>query len=165
MAKGIKTGGRAPGTPNKKTRELTELLAERMGPSWSPVAELARLSADESLPVDLRVKCLAEVAPYVHGRRAPVRDPADTTGMGLEALVAAGVSLNVITGVPMPPVQFDPVTGVALDSSKPRREPTGRPSHPPPDIEPPSTDRPTNPAPRLDLPPLPSMNDHDPYQH
>lgn len=165
MAKGIKTGGRAPGTPNKKTRELTELLAERMGPGWSPVAELARLSADESLPVDLRVKCLAEVAPYVHGRRAPVRD-ASAPEMGLEALVAAGVSLSVITGVPMPPERFDPVTGVALDDSKPRRDPAGRLSHPPPpDTEPPNTDPPTSPATRLDLPPLPPMNDHDPYQH
>ena len=66
MAKGIKTGGRLPGTPNKRTQEVEARLAE-MG--VDPIEGMARIAADEAAPIELRARMYAELAPYVHAKR------------------------------------------------------------------------------------------------
>jgi hypothetical protein len=61
-----KTGGRMSGTPNRKTHELTEKLA-KLG--CDPIEGLARIAmADETAP-ELKVRCYAELAQYVHPKR------------------------------------------------------------------------------------------------
>jgi hypothetical protein len=61
-----KTGGRQRGTPNRKTHELA-LKLEQLG--CDPIAGLARLAmADETAP-ELKVRCYAELAQYVHPKR------------------------------------------------------------------------------------------------
>jgi hypothetical protein len=61
-----KTGGRARGTPNKRTHELAEKL-EKLG--CDPIEGLARIAlADETAP-ELKVRCYAELAQYVHPKR------------------------------------------------------------------------------------------------
>ena len=68
MAKGIKTGGRKPGTPNKRTSELAAMLAQAVGEDFDPVVELAILAQAPDTPIDLRAKVLADIAPYVRPR-------------------------------------------------------------------------------------------------
>ena len=61
-----KTGGRVSGTPNKRTQELAEKLQEL---GCDPIAGLAKIAlADETAP-ELKVRCYAELAQYVHPKR------------------------------------------------------------------------------------------------
>ncbi len=58
--KGAKTGGRAPGTPNRLTREIRETLKALID------RELDQLPAlIESLPPDKRLELLIKLLPYV----------------------------------------------------------------------------------------------------
>lgn len=159
MAKGRKTGGRQPGTPNKRTRELQELIAQTMGDDWCPVVEMAKLSRDASLPVDLRLKALGDVAPYLRGKVAPIRDATDTAG-GLELLIAMASSATPRTAAALP-TRFDPTTGVALHDDAPVAP---VPPKPPMSTPEPATPAPKPKPPRLDLPPRAAM-DHDPFAH
>jgi hypothetical protein len=156
MARGRKTGGRAAGTQNKRTRELAELLAETMGEEWCPVVAMAKLSRDENLPVELRIRLLDSVAPYFRRKLAPIRDAGELAG-GLEMLVAASISaVHALPSQPQPlPAAFDPVTGVAAVAAPKPRELAPAPA-PKPTPEPP---RPV----RLELPPLGVQRDHDPF--
>lgn len=95
---GERRGGRQPGTPNKRTLDLRERIAERMGESWCPVVAMAEIAESKDAPLDLRLRALAEIAPYIHARRRPMASPEDN--VGLEALVASAVSISVVTGVP-----------------------------------------------------------------
>jgi hypothetical protein len=61
-----KTGGRQPGTPNKKTHELVVKL-ERLG--CDPIAGLAQFAMDSETSRELRVRCYTELAQYVHPKR------------------------------------------------------------------------------------------------
>jgi len=61
-----KTGGRRLGTPNKRTDELTEQLL-RLG--CDPVAGLAKIALDDKTSPELKVRCYAELAQYVHPKR------------------------------------------------------------------------------------------------
>lgn len=110
---GERRGGRAAGTPNKNTRELATRIAEKMGEDWCPVAEMAALSSAKDLPVELRIKLLAEVAPYLAAKRKPM-PLADEASQISEVVAAArlramraggGMSLEgliVMSGVPEP---------------------------------------------------------------
>lgn len=159
MAKGRKTGGRQPGTPNKRTRELQELIAQTMGDDWCPVVEMAKLSRDASLPVDLRLKALGDVAPYLRGKVAPIRDATDTAG-GLELLIAMASSATPRAAAAMP-TRFDPATGVALVDDAPAAPVPPKPPMPTPE---PATSAPKPKPTRLHLPPRAAM-DHDPFAH
>jgi hypothetical protein len=75
MAIGRKTGGRAKGTPNKKTLEVQERLAE-MG--CDPIEGMARIALDESNPPELRGKMFAELAQYLHPKRRATEIKTDT---------------------------------------------------------------------------------------
>ena len=128
---GERRGGRAAGTPNKRTIDLRERIAQELGDSWDPVLAMAMLAESKDLPVDLRLRCLAEVAPYLHARRRPAASPEDA--IGLEALVASAVSISVTTGAPAQDPRPVSSTQAALE--------------PPPAI-------PATPAPRPARPPL-----------
>ena len=61
-----KTGGRVSGTPNRKTHELAEKL-EKLG--CDPIGGLAQLAMNTETAPELRVRCYAELAQYVHPKR------------------------------------------------------------------------------------------------
>jgi len=64
-----KTGGRQRGTPNKKTHELVEKL-EKLG--CDPIAGLAGIAIAPETALELKVRCYAELAQYVHAKRKAV---------------------------------------------------------------------------------------------
>ena len=111
---GERRGGRAAGTPNKRTLDLRERLAERLGDGWCPVVAMAEIAESKDAPLDLRLRALAEIAPYIHARRRPQAGPEDTTG--LEALVASAVTISVTTGVTPPDPRPAASTDVVLES-------------------------------------------------
>ena len=53
MATGYKTGGRRPGSLNKRTLEF-QAMAAAVPPGESPLEFLTRVYRDESLPIELR---------------------------------------------------------------------------------------------------------------
>jgi hypothetical protein len=64
-----KTGGRKKGTPNRATLTLIEKL-DAMG--CDPLLELAKIGMSDKNPMEIRVRCLSEIALYVYPRRKPV---------------------------------------------------------------------------------------------
>jgi len=69
MASGYKTGGRAKGTPNRRTTEASELLA-KLG--CDPIEGMARIAMNRRNPVELRSQMFKELAPYVYSKRKAV---------------------------------------------------------------------------------------------
>ena len=69
MARGIKTGGRKAGTPNKRTAEVAERL-ESLG--CDPIEGLARIAMDDANSVEIRLRAYSELAPYVAAKRKAV---------------------------------------------------------------------------------------------
>ena len=67
MAKGIKTGGRKAGTPNKKTTELLELLGD-----YNPITRLIEIVKDENTPLDMQVKINLDLMPYIYPKRKSI---------------------------------------------------------------------------------------------
>jgi hypothetical protein len=74
MAIGRKTGGRAAGTPNRKTKEVTELL-EAIG--CNPIEGMATIAADPKNTPELRGRMYAELAQYVYPKRRAVEVAGD----------------------------------------------------------------------------------------
>jgi hypothetical protein len=66
VAKGYKTGGRTAGTPNRKTKEVAELLRSL---DCNPIEGMARIALDETNTPELRGKMYAELAPYLYAKR------------------------------------------------------------------------------------------------
>ena len=64
-----KTGGRRSGTPNKRQHELVVKL-EQLG--CDPIEGLARIAMASETALELRVRCYAELAQYVHAKRKAV---------------------------------------------------------------------------------------------
>jgi len=64
-----KTGGRKKGAPNRATLTLKEKL-ETIG--CDPLLELAKIAMSEKYPIEIRVRCLSEIAPYMYPKRKPV---------------------------------------------------------------------------------------------
>ena len=64
MTVGVRLGGRAAGTPNKRTSELLNMLSERF-PDYHPVLAMAEIANDTSVAVDIRLDCHKQIAPYV----------------------------------------------------------------------------------------------------
>jgi hypothetical protein len=71
-----KTGGRKKGTPNKATQTIAEKLE---GLGCDPIIELAKIGMSEKTPIELRVRCLSEIAPYLYPKRKPADALADET--------------------------------------------------------------------------------------
>ena len=71
--RGMKTGGRRKGTPNKLTAAVAERLAAL---GCDPISGMARLAMDPSTPVEVRARMYSELAQYV----APKRRAVEHTG-------------------------------------------------------------------------------------
>ena len=62
-----KTGGRAKGTPNKKTTELMELLGD-----YNPIVRLIEIAKDENTSLDMQVKINLDLLPYIYPKRKSI---------------------------------------------------------------------------------------------
>ena len=62
-----KTGGRAKGTPNKKTTELMELLGD-----YNPIVRLIEIAKDENTSLDMQVKINLDLLPYIYSKRKSI---------------------------------------------------------------------------------------------
>ena len=69
MPIGYKTGGRASGTPNKRTQEAAQIL-EELG--CNPIRGMAEIAMSESHPIELRARMFMELAHYVYPKRKGV---------------------------------------------------------------------------------------------
>ena len=74
MALGHKTGERKPGTPNRQTREIGELL-ESLG--HNPIEAMVQIATDPNASLELRGRMNAELAHYVYPKRKAVEVAAD----------------------------------------------------------------------------------------
>jgi len=74
MALGHKTGGRKAGTPNRQTREISELL-ESLG--HNPIEAMVRIATDPEASLELRGRMNAELAHYVYPKRKAVEVKGD----------------------------------------------------------------------------------------
>lgn len=62
--KGLKTGGRQPGSHNKLTTEIKQLIEENF-PTYHPVLSLIEIANDLNNEVTIRLQANKEVAKYV----------------------------------------------------------------------------------------------------
>jgi len=86
-APGEYRGGRRKGTPNKRATALAVRLAEEF-PGRDPVLTMAAIGYGIEEPdasLELRVRCLSEVARYVHAQLRAV----EVSGPGGEAIPVA----------------------------------------------------------------------------
>jgi len=77
MAAGHKTGGRRAGTPNKKTREVTELLRSL---NCDPIEGMVRIAQDERCSLELRGRMFSDLAQYVYPKRRATELSAEGAG-------------------------------------------------------------------------------------
>ena len=73
---GERRGGRQRGTPNRRTVEVTERLAEL---GRDPIEGMTRLAMDESLDPAPRGRMFSELAQYVAPKRKAIEHSDDTT--------------------------------------------------------------------------------------
>ena len=64
---GNKTGGRQKGTPNKKTKELMELLGD-----YNPAESLLEILKSDRVPIDLKIKINLDLMSYLYPKRKSV---------------------------------------------------------------------------------------------
>ncbi len=64
---GNKTGGRQKGTPNKKTKELLELMGD-----FSPLESLLSIVKSDRTPIDLKSKICLDLLGYIYPKRKSV---------------------------------------------------------------------------------------------
>ena len=62
--KGQKTGGRISGTPNKSTKAIAEMLADKY-PHYHPIIALAEIANDKKQDIAIRLHANKEVAKYI----------------------------------------------------------------------------------------------------
>ena len=87
MAKGVKTGGRRSGTPNRRTQDIEAKLAEV---GCDPILGMARIAIDKDQPIELRATMFKELAQYVAPKRKAVEvSGPDGRALSLEKLVHA----------------------------------------------------------------------------
>lgn len=83
MAKGKKTGGRKPGTPNKRSQELRDILAAK---GVNVPEMLLNLMDDVQMPVTKKADILLGLLPYLHPKLAALShtfDPKDLSDADL----------------------------------------------------------------------------------
>ena len=68
MANGQKTGGRKTGTPNKKTKDLLELMGD-----YNPFTSLLNIAQDKTTPLDMQVKINLDLMSYIYPKRKAVQ--------------------------------------------------------------------------------------------
>lgn len=77
MALGRKTGGRNKGTPNRRTQEVAERLADL---GVDPIEGMARMAMDATNAPELRGRMFSELAQYVAPKRKAVEHSATEGG-------------------------------------------------------------------------------------
>lgn len=80
---GQKTGGRVAGTPNKRTAELMQRLAEL---ECDPLEGLARIAADPATDPALRARIYADLLPYLYPKRKAVELTGGEDGQALQSV-------------------------------------------------------------------------------
>jgi hypothetical protein len=74
VAKGRKTGGRKPGSLNKRTFALFgEPMEVLKGLRFNPLQRMVEIANDKSAPIDLQFRATAEVAQYLYPKRSAVK--------------------------------------------------------------------------------------------
>ncbi|MBR1942822.1 hypothetical protein IJ843_03710 [bacterium] len=61
---GNKTGGRQKGTPNRKTKELIELLGD-----YNPAESLLEILKSDRVPIELKIKINLDLMGYLYPKR------------------------------------------------------------------------------------------------
>ncbi len=64
---GNKTGGRQKGTPNKKTKEIIELMGD-----YSPLEALLNIVQSNKTPIDIKVKVNLDLMNYIYPKRKSI---------------------------------------------------------------------------------------------
>lgn len=77
MALGRKTGGRLAGTPNRRTKEIGDLL-ESLG--CNPIEGMVRIAMNPKASLGLRGRMNAELAQYVYPKRKAIEHSGETGG-------------------------------------------------------------------------------------
>jgi len=96
MTKGLKTGGRSKGTPNKRTQEAMQKL-EELG--CDPIEGMARIAMDESNSIELRAKMFSELAPYIFPKRKAM--DINSNSDGLTIVINRGIEELKLINEPM----------------------------------------------------------------
>jgi hypothetical protein len=78
-----RSGGRLPGQPNKKTRDLM-LLCEEMG--LDPFVEMLKCLQD-TLPTNERFRMAAEICQYIYPKRKAIEHTTED-GQGFKIVIA-----------------------------------------------------------------------------
>jgi len=77
MALGRKTGGRARGTPNKRTLDVIDRLEQL---NCDPIEGMAKIAMDEANPPELRGRMFSELAQYTCPKRRAVEHSGEGSG-------------------------------------------------------------------------------------
>lgn len=81
MAKGVKTGGRQRGTPNKVTAALRGRLEEVMRRhNYDPYEALLLIASDEANPLEVRIHLHTLLMRYTYPEKAPIQAQDEPTG-------------------------------------------------------------------------------------
>lgn len=81
----VKTGGRAKGTPNRRTLDIQQRLDALR---CDPIEGMARIAMDAANPPELRGRMFAELAQYVAPKRKSVEVHAEVESTHVQKLVA-----------------------------------------------------------------------------
>ena len=76
MASGYKTGGRTPGTPNRKTQAVIDRL-EALG--CDPIERMASIAMDEKVEMSIRAQMYKELAQYISSKRKAIEVSGEET--------------------------------------------------------------------------------------
>jgi len=77
MSLGRKTGGRKPGTPNKKTKELEQVIKMKH-PTFDPVLEMIDLYNHPDTDIPTKKDLLKSISPYLYPKRRSVSSDQET---------------------------------------------------------------------------------------
>jgi hypothetical protein len=96
MAMGRKTGGRALGTPNRRTQDILSFLTQL---GCNPIEGMARIAMDCQIPVEIRARMYAELAQYVAPKRKALQMGSENTD---RIVFNIGITRQPITQVECP---------------------------------------------------------------
>ena len=92
--KNVKTGGRRAGTPNRRTRDLLDMIRGQF-PNYHPVLAMCAIATDESLSMELRFAAHREVAQYVAAKRKSVElETTDESATQVRSIVINAISIS-----------------------------------------------------------------------
>jgi hypothetical protein len=90
----VKTGGRRAGTPNRRTRDLLDMIRGQF-PNYHPVLAMCAIATDESLSMELRFAAHREVAQYVAPKRKAVElETTDESATQVRSIVINAISIS-----------------------------------------------------------------------